>query len=46
MSGLRPLPPLDTAPLFPPLHSELVALLRGLSDDDWLRSTVADASLT
>jgi hypothetical protein len=32
---------LDTAPLFGPLHAELLALLRDLSDDDWHRPTVA-----
>jgi hypothetical protein len=32
---------IDTAPLFGPLHAELLALLRGLSADDWQRPTVA-----
>jgi len=32
---------LDTTPLFPPLHAELIALLRGLSDADWVRPTLA-----
>ncbi len=36
-----PLTGLDTAPLFPPLHAELIALLRGLSDADWARPTLA-----
>jgi uncharacterized protein (TIGR03083 family) len=35
--------PIDTAPLFPGLHVELMALLRGLSPDDWTRPTVAPA---
>ena len=43
MSVLAPLPPLDTAPLFPDLHAELVALLRGLEPEDWERPTVAGA---
>ena len=33
--------PIDTAPLFGPLHAELLALLRGLNADDWQRPTVA-----
>ena len=33
--------PIDTAPLFGPLHAELLALLRALSADDWQRPTVA-----
>jgi uncharacterized protein (TIGR03083 family) len=41
MSTLRPLPPLDTAPLFPRLHAELLALLRELEPADWERPTVA-----
>src|SRR5688500_792218 len=43
MSVLRPLAPLDTAPIFPRLHAELVALLRALTPDDWDRPTVAGA---
>jgi hypothetical protein len=35
MSPLRLLAPLDTAPLFPRLHAELVALLRDISPADW-----------
>ncbi|MBW3534869.1 MAG: maleylpyruvate isomerase N-terminal domain-containing protein [Gemmatimonadetes bacterium] len=31
--------PVPTAHLFAPLHVELMALLRGLSDEDWLRPT-------
>jgi hypothetical protein len=41
MSTLAPLPPLDTAPLFPDLHAELLALLRRLKPADWERPTVA-----
>lgn len=41
--SLGPLPPLDTAPLFPPLHAELIALLRSLDRSDWERPTVAGA---
>lgn len=33
--------PIDTAPLFGPLHAELIALLRSLTPDEWLRPTVA-----
>ncbi|HEY6546808.1 MAG TPA: maleylpyruvate isomerase N-terminal domain-containing protein [Vicinamibacteria bacterium] len=40
-SALRPLPPVDTRPLFLPLHGELLALLEGLSSGDWERGTVA-----
>ena len=43
MARLQPLPALDTAPLFPRLHADLVALLRSLEPDDWLRPTVAGA---
>jgi uncharacterized protein (TIGR03083 family) len=35
--------PLDTRPLFLPLHEELMALLRGLSAADWERPTRAGA---
>ena len=38
---MRPLEPLYTAALFPPLHQELLALLGGLAPDDWARATVA-----
>ena len=41
--SLEPVAPLHTAHLFAPLHRELMALLRGLSPDDWLRPTVAGA---
>jgi hypothetical protein len=33
--------PIDTAPLFAPLHAELIALLRSLSPARWLCPTVA-----
>lgn len=33
--------PIDTAPLFAPLHAELLALLRSLTPDQWLLPTVA-----
>ena len=36
-----PLPVVDTRPLFRPLIREIVAFLRALSPDDWLRPTVA-----
>lgn len=36
-----PLAPLHTAHLFEPLHDALIQLLRGLTDDDWIRPTVA-----
>jgi hypothetical protein len=42
-SFLTPLPPLDTAPLFPALHGALLTLLRGLEAADWERPTVAGA---
>ena len=40
---MKPLEPLYTADLFPPLHAELVALLQGLASEDWERPTVAGA---
>ena len=43
MHTLQPLPPLDTAPLLPRLHAELLALLRALEPADWDRPTVAGA---
>lgn len=43
MPALTPLPPLDTAPLFPDLQAELIALLRALEPEDWERPTVAGA---
>jgi uncharacterized protein (TIGR03083 family) len=41
MPALRPLAQPDTAPLFPLLHAELLALLRALEPADWERPTVA-----
>lgn len=41
MPTLAPLTALDTAPLFPELHAELLALLRALDPADWERPTVA-----
>ncbi|HEX9942264.1 MAG TPA: maleylpyruvate isomerase N-terminal domain-containing protein [Thermoanaerobaculia bacterium] len=38
---MQPLGPLYTADLFPPLHRELIALLRGLDAADWERPTMA-----
>ena len=38
---LDALHPLDTRPLFAPLHLELIELLRGLGGADWTRPTVA-----
>jgi uncharacterized protein (TIGR03083 family) len=35
------LEPIRTAPLFAPLHAELVTLLRGLDRADWERPTLA-----
>ncbi len=43
MSALRPLATPDTAPLFPPIHAELITLLRSLEPTDWDLSTVAGA---
>lgn len=43
MTDLRPLRELDTAPLFAPLSTELLSLLRGLTPADWDRPTVAGA---
>lgn len=40
---MKPLQPILTAHLFAPLNDELVALLRGLSADDWGAPTVAGA---
>jgi hypothetical protein len=36
---MEPLTIVDTAPLFAPLHAELIALLRGLDDADWTMRT-------
>ncbi len=38
---LDPLVPIDTRPLFRPVSTSLVTLLRGLSPDQWQRQTVA-----
>jgi hypothetical protein len=38
---MRALTPVYTAALFPSLHRELLALLRGLAAEDWSRPTVA-----
>ncbi|MFB3132609.1 MAG: maleylpyruvate isomerase N-terminal domain-containing protein, partial [Rhodothermales bacterium] len=38
---MQPVEPIFTVELFPPLHAELLALLRNLSDDDWEKSTAA-----
>jgi hypothetical protein len=35
------MPPIDTAPLFAPLHAELITLLRWLTPAQWLLPTVA-----
>jgi hypothetical protein len=40
---MQPLTRIDTAPLFPGLHAELIGLLRGLDDADWEKPTVAGA---
>jgi hypothetical protein len=38
---MQPLVPIDTSPLFPPLHEELMSTLRGLRPDDWNLPTIA-----
>jgi uncharacterized protein (TIGR03083 family) len=38
---LKPVEPIHTVDLFPDLHARLLELLRGLSDEDWYRPTVA-----
>ena len=38
---MHPVEPIFTVELFPPLHAQLLTLLRGLSDDDWGKPTVA-----
>ena len=38
---MEPLPPIYTEALFPPLHAELIRLLRSLESSDWERSTLA-----
>lgn len=39
--SMEPLTPVYTADLFPPLHQELLSLLRGLAPADWERPTIA-----
>jgi uncharacterized protein (TIGR03083 family) len=38
---MKPVAPILLADLFPGLHAELIALLRGLAPDDWSRATAA-----
>lgn len=38
---MKPVQPILLAHLFPGLHAELIALLRGLAPDDWSRPTAA-----
>jgi uncharacterized protein (TIGR03083 family) len=40
-TGLTPVRPVYLVERFPPLHAELMSLLRGLSPEDWSRPTVA-----
>jgi hypothetical protein len=40
---MEPVKPILVADLFPGLHAELIALLRGLAQEDWSRPTVAGA---
>jgi mycothiol maleylpyruvate isomerase-like protein len=40
---MKPAPPVLVADLFPPLHEELLVLLRGLAPGDWLKPTIAGA---
>ena len=37
----HPTIPIDTKPLFRPLHEKLIDLLKSLNEDDWQRQTVA-----
>lgn len=41
MTALRPMERVDVAPLFAPLHRELMQLLRSLSEEAWSRPTIA-----
>lgn len=41
MSHIKPSGPIDTRPLFAPLHQELLMVLRTLAPEDWLRPTRA-----
>ncbi len=38
---MKPIKPIDTVDLFPPLHTSLLTLLGTLSDEDWHKPTVA-----
>ncbi len=38
---MKPLEPIYAVELFPELHAELLALLRGLTEEDWAKPTVA-----
>jgi hypothetical protein len=38
---MKPLSPIDTAPLFAPLHDQLMSLLDSLAPSDWTRATMA-----
>ena len=40
-NNMEPISPSYTTDLFPPLHQELIGLLRSLSPEDWQRPTVA-----
>lgn len=37
---MKPIGPIETAPLFPALHEKLIERLRSLSADDWHRDTI------
>jgi uncharacterized protein (TIGR03083 family) len=39
--ALEPLLPIDTRPLFRPVSTSLVGILRGLQQEDWIRPTIA-----
>jgi hypothetical protein len=43
---MEPLSPVYTAPLFAPLHGELISLLEGLEPHDWARGTLARTSIS
>jgi uncharacterized protein (TIGR03083 family) len=36
---VRPVPPIEVAELFPEMHEQLIALLSGLTEDEWGRAT-------
>jgi uncharacterized protein (TIGR03083 family) len=40
MNKMKPLEPIYTTELFPKIESELIVLLKSLSDDDWQKPTV------